>query len=120
MFKRLIKLFNKLNIFSFLLRAWNGEASLGRAFWIVYILFGAIQLLILEYIFMQQTGAYILLDVHNAMTDKLITYAFPYLFFSTMCVWACGKKSWIEWKISSRLFVSLPLMAASFHLTNIF
>lgn len=127
MFKRVKKLiekitqkFNVLKVLKLFARCWNGEASLSQAFWIVYVLFGVIQLILLECFFNHYiSGSWISLHTNNLLTDKLITLAFPYLFFSTMCVWSCGKNSWLEWNVSSKIIVSLPLMVASFHLTNV-
>ena len=114
-------LLRKLNIFKFFLQSIKGETALWKSFWILYVLFGIIQLLLLEYFFNSYiAGSYITFDVHNYMMDKFITFAFPYLAFSSICVWACGKNSWIEWNLLSKCIIIIPVIFASFHLINIF
>lgn len=110
----------KLNFFAPFYHAISGEMHLWQTFWIIYVLFGVIQIMIMEYIFNAHFGFYITPYIHNHLSDIFVTLIFPYLFFSSMCVWACAKNSWIEWDISAKCIVFIPLIVASFHLTNIF
>jgi len=111
----------KINIFSLLIECISGQASLKKAFWIVYVLFGCIQFVIIECIFhFYFSGSFVTFEYHNQMTDQFITLAFPYLFISSMCVWVCGKNSWIEWNILSKCIVIIPLTLGAFHLTRLF
>lgn len=115
------KTLKKINIFGLFVACLTGEAPLRKAFWVVYVLFGLIQLAIIELIFNRYlTGSYITFAYHNEITDKFITFAFPYLFFSSMCVWPCGKNSWIEWNILSKCVIAVPLTLSVFHLVNVF
>jgi hypothetical protein len=119
--ENMLKSLKKFNFLKLFLRCLNGEATLFQAFWIVYVLFGCIQFILLQFIFQHYlSGSYVYLNVNNELTDKFITFAFPYLFFSSLCVWSCGKNSWIEWNISSKVIVAIPVLVGSFHLTNVF
>ena len=115
------KIFRKINIFKLFANCMAGETSLWTAFWVVYVLFGCIQLVIIECIFHYYlTGSFVTFEYHNQITDQFITMAFPYLFVSSMCVWTCGKNSWIEWNILSKCIVVIPLTLGAFHLTSLF
>jgi len=121
LWKTMKKILNKINIFNFFYQGLRGELELWKSFWIIYILFGMFYLAFLEYIFHHYlTGYWITFKYHNHSMDQFITLAFPWLFLSAMCVWACAKNSWLEWKLSSRIIVIIPILVSSFHLTNIF
>lgn len=110
----------RLNFFNYLYRAFRGDIALWIAFWVLYVLMGAIQFLLIEYYFLQHKGSYVTFQAHNLAMDQFITLAFPWLFYSSLCVWACGKNSWVEWSISSKCIVIIPVIYSSFHLTNHF
>lgn len=115
------KILKKINILSLIMHCISGQASLFKAFWIVYVLFGCIQLIIIECIFhFYRATSYVTFEYHNQLTDQFITMAFPYLFLSSMCVWVCGKNSWIEWNILSKCIVVIPLTLGAFHLTSLY
>ena len=97
-------------MFSLFKDAWNGQASLAKAFWLVYVVFGAI------------VGGIILLGfrlfdpslIHNTMTNKEAYISFknlyqticlPYTVYSAVCVWRCAVNSSTIWKILARIVV---------------
>lgn len=111
----------KINIFHLFSWCLLGEAPLYIAFWVVYVLFGCIQFVILECIFHYYlANAFVTFEYHGYTFDRFVTMGFPYLFISSMCVWICGKNSWIEWNILSKCIVIIPLTLGAFHLTSIF
>jgi hypothetical protein len=100
-------------------QCWVGEASLAETFWIVYVLYGLVVIITIDFIVdFFIAGEFTPFYVHNQFFDMIVTYAFPYLFFSAMCVWICGKNSWIGWSILSKIAVVIPLIFSSFHLVS--
>jgi hypothetical protein len=101
-------------------QSWAGEAPLAKVFWIVYVLFGLIVIFTIDLLIdIFVSGSFTPFYIHNKYTDMIITLFFPYLLFSSMCVWICGKNSWIEWNILSKISVIIPLIYSTFHITRL-
>ena len=101
-------------------QCWLGEASLAKAFWVVYVLYNLILITIIDFIIDYfVAGSFTPFYIHNRFLDMIITLAFPYLFISAMCVWVSGKNSARVWNILSKIVVLIPLIIGSFHLTRV-
>lgn len=109
-------MFKILNIYK---DCWRGEASLKQAFWIVYVLIGIITVILADFlvdIFI--AGEFTPFYIHNQYTDEIIMICFPYWFYSSVCVWICGKNSSVIWSLLSKILVMVVLLVASFHLNG--
>lgn len=97
-------------------RSWKGEASLAKAFWLVYFLFGIIIGLIISILlsFVIPNFSYI---THN---NLIMTILFPYTVFSAICVWRCAKNSSAIWRILARIIVVLAIISGLFHIYYLF
>lgn len=107
------------NIFRLFRNCWLGEASLAAAFWITYVLFGIISIFLADFLVdILIAGEFTPFYIHNQYTDEIILICFPYWFFSSICVWICGKNSSKIWNLLSKFLVISILVIASFHLNG--
>lgn len=105
-----------LNIFKL---CWIGEASLAKAFWIVYVLFNLILIVLLDFLVdIFVAHSFTPLYIHNQYMDLIITLAFPYLLFSAMCVWICSKNASRFWRLVSKIVILIPIIFCTFHITR--
>jgi hypothetical protein len=87
-------------------QAWKGETSLGTAFWLVYLVMGALLSFLIGYIVQSVSPNS---DYYFARS-LTTTIALPYTLFSAVCVWRCGKNSWIVWNVLTKVIVSLSVI----------
>lgn len=85
-------------------QAWNGTASLAKAFWLIYFLFGIIISIIVSIIALKLSNNQA--NVYNLT----IAIVLPYTLFSAICVWRCAKNAWILWNILARLIAILAVI----------
>ena len=94
-----------MNLF---VQAWRGEASLAKAFWIVFVVVGTVLNLICSLIVRG------LLDSSPATLKAAIIILsiiiFLYTLFSAICVWRCGKNSTSFWSILSKAVVAIAVV----------
>src|SRR5262245_41681580 len=91
-------------------QSWKGEASLGKAFWLVYVLIGIIIQLIILGIFAFFVPNFLTPEVYVKYQDLLVTIFFPYTLFSAICVWRCAKNSSKLWGILAKIVVALGVI----------
>lgn len=101
---------------AFFKQCWIGEASLASAFWLVYVLFGAVFIIIVDLLVdFFVAGSFTLFYEHTRYVDMIITFALPWLLFGVACVWACGKNAPLLWSFLSKCLVLIPVIYAAFH-----
>ncbi|MDF1655687.1 MAG: MFS transporter [Coxiellaceae bacterium] len=95
--------------------AWRGQLGLGRTYWILYSLIGSTALsLTMTLHFINQ------LHIDTSwllLVSACITY--PYLLFSTICVWRCSKNT-THWKgltVLARISVMLLILKLLINIT---
>lgn len=104
-------------MFKLISQCWLGEVSLKKAFWLIYVLFGLINIFICDFVIdAVEIGAYTPFYIHNYYMDQVLTLAFPYLFLSSMVVWINGKNSLLIWNLLSKLVIVCILTIVTFHL----
>lgn len=97
-------------------KSWRGEASLSTAFWIVYVVAGAILWLIVNFIVNSAAPGAVFIFKQSLC----LLFLFPYTLFSTICVWRCGKNSHIIWSILSKIVVILALIYSVLAIVTLF
>jgi hypothetical protein len=75
-------------------RYWRGEESLGRSFWLAYVM-GSIVILVLGLVIVAVVGFLLGVPIYSLI---LIIFLFigifnPYYFFGWISVWRCSKNS---------------------------
>lgn len=95
-------------------KSWKGEASLAKSFWLVYILgsFFIGLLVSMTLAIFVEDFQYKLQEDYQWYRYLVATMTLPYSLFSTICVWACARNSWIVWSIAARLYTGLSLFVA--------
>lgn len=84
-------------------KSWRGEASLAKAFWLVFILLWIILFWIISLIVSKINPHYDFF-LHGSLIGSIL---FPYTLFSSICVWRCGQNSKMIWKVLTRIIVML-------------
>lgn len=102
-----------MNVYS---ESWKGKASLAAAFWIVYIVSGFLLGTVLSFIIAKASPAVSLSFRQGLMLALLL----PYTLFATICVWRCGKNSWVGWSILSKIVVIIGLFNGLYALIDLF
>lgn len=87
-------------------QAWKGEASLGTAFWLVYLVMGALLSFLIGYV-VQSISPNSDYYFARSLTTAI---ALPYTLFSAISVWRCGKNGWIVWNVLTKIIVSLSVI----------
>jgi uncharacterized membrane protein len=102
-----------MNLFT---QCYRGEASLAKAFWVIYVLI---------LIFLNLIAHFILINflisepaVYKAISIVLNCLILFYTFFAFLCVWRCGKNSKPIWDVLSKIVVILGLAVNIFYLIN--
>lgn len=91
-------------------QGWKGETSLAKAFWLIYILFGIIIAIIITLPFALLTPDFMQSPAAQLHYSPIIrTIYLPYSIYAAICVWRCGVKSNLFWKIVSRILVILSI-----------
>lgn len=93
-------------------KSWKGEASLAKAFWLVYVL-GIIIIGIIITILISLVIPHLNYLTHN---NLVMTILFPYTLFSSICVWRCAKNSSVFWRILAKIIVILGIISGLFHI----
>lgn len=101
-------------------RAWKGEASLAAAFWIIYVLIGyfALQGIVswLVGYFMPALSMHVdnptpeMLAASMKQSFLILAICLPYMLYSAICIWRCGRNSWGLWRFLSRLIVLISIV----------
>ena len=95
--------------------SWQGKASLAKAFWLVYFVFGIIiNLIVLALLSATMPGFN-----YEANSNLLMSIVFPYTLFSAICVWRCGKNSYILWNVLAKVVVVLALLGGLLALIHV-
>ncbi|MBA3661336.1 MAG: hypothetical protein H0W64_06390 [Gammaproteobacteria bacterium] len=97
-----------------LARSWRGEASLAKAFWIVYVLFGILIALLITLIFSLAMPDFNYMNYQY----KIMAIQFPYTLFSAICVWRCAKNSTFIWRILARIIVAIGVIGGIFNIVH--
>lgn len=98
-----------MNLFA---KSWRGEASLAKAFWLVYFLFSIMIGLIIAFILSLIIPSFTYVTYNNLIMSIL----FPYTVFSAICVWRCAKNALLIWSILARIVVVLAVISGLFHI----
>lgn len=96
-------------------QCWKGEASLAKAFWIVYLLFGILLRILIAVVLMMVVENYSYVNYQQLIT----AIKFPYTLFSIICVWRCAKNSFILWNLLARLIVILFFLISIIHVLGL-
>jgi hypothetical protein len=102
-----------MNVFT---QSYRGEASLAKAFWIVYVFVSIVLNLIAHFIlnnFLSSEPA-----VFKAISIVLNCLILFYTFFAFICVWRCGKNSTPFWNVVSKIAIILGLAMSVFYVIN--
>src|SRR5690349_19487594 len=93
-------------------KAWNGQLSLAKAFWLIYVVVGIILGLIVSLVLSMMVANY----NYQAYSSMIGAIVFPYTLFSAICVWRCGKNSSKVWDILSKIVVVLGVLGGIYNI----
>lgn len=85
-------------------KAWQGELSFAKAFWVIHMLcgflLGLVLFLILMGVTMRMMSTFAVDQMYySALVSALVrVLALPYSLFAAICVWRCAKHSKTAWK----------------------
>jgi len=97
-------------MFKLFAQGWKGETSLAKAFWLIYVLFGIIIALIITVPFALFAPDFMQSPAVQLHYSPIIrTIYLPYSIYAAICVWRCGVKANIFWKVLSRILVILSI-----------
>ena len=105
-------------MFNLFVKSYKGEASLAKAFWLIYVLFSMIlSLVILGAFFIFIPDFSNTLQANEEWYQSLIqVIQLPYLIFAAIAVWRCAKNSWIVWNILARVLIVLTVLGSFYEI----
>jgi len=86
-------------------RSWRGEATLAEAFWLVFTLINLLIILTATFVLFHYTHDY---DSTRRMANTIL---FPYLIFSSTCVWRCEKNASEFFIVLSKAIVIMSVVS---------
>jgi len=99
---------------SLFVQSWKGQASLAKAFWLVYVVIGLVIGIIVGILVYKMSHAS---PEYQQNLSRAIM--FPYTLFASICVWRCGKNSMMLWNILAKIIVVLGILGGLYSIFEI-
>lgn len=96
-------------------QAWKGEASLAKAFWLIYVVIGILLGMLITLVIKMSVENFDYIVYNNL----IMAIGLPYTLYSAISVWRCGKNSWVVWSILSKIVVVLGVLGSLMALVHL-
>lgn len=98
---------------SLLKECWKGRATLDKAFWIIFFIYGLSLVFLVGLIFAIFVPNFFRTEVFNQYRDIILAIVSPYTVFAAICVWRCAKHSWPFWRWVARTIGVLAVIISA-------